>query len=59
MAASPDGTGFEAKFESFSVKHLPDQRRTGVAEKSPVKIKQIVPIIITFVFLYTPANFIR
>jgi len=27
MAASPDGKGFEAKFESFKVKHLPDQRR--------------------------------
>lgn len=27
MAASPDGNGFEAKFENFSVKHLPDQRR--------------------------------
>jgi regulation of enolase protein 1 (concanavalin A-like superfamily) len=27
MAASPDGNGFEAKFESFSVRHLPDQRR--------------------------------
>lgn len=27
MAASPDGNGFEAKFERFSVKHLPDQRR--------------------------------
>jgi regulation of enolase protein 1 (concanavalin A-like superfamily) len=27
MAASPDGNGFEAKFEKFSVKHLPDQRR--------------------------------
>lgn len=27
MAASPDGTGFEAKFENFSVKHLADQRR--------------------------------
>jgi regulation of enolase protein 1 (concanavalin A-like superfamily) len=27
MAASPDGNGFEAKFESFSVNHLPDQRR--------------------------------
>lgn len=27
MAASPDGNGFEAKFDSFSVKHLPDQRR--------------------------------
>ncbi|GAB3924048.1 DUF1349 domain-containing protein [Mucilaginibacter myungsuensis] len=28
MAASPDGEGFEAKFENFSVKHLADQRRT-------------------------------
>jgi regulation of enolase protein 1 (concanavalin A-like superfamily) len=27
MAACPDGTGFEARFEHFSVKHLPDQRR--------------------------------
>lgn len=27
MAACPDGNGFEAKFEHFSVKHLPDQRR--------------------------------
>ncbi len=27
MAACPDGDGFEAKFENFSVKHLPDQRR--------------------------------
>ncbi|MEL1242882.1 DUF1349 domain-containing protein [Flavobacterium sp. DGU11] len=27
MAACPDGNGFEAKFENFSVKHLPDQRR--------------------------------
>jgi len=27
MAASPDGKGFEASFEHFSVKHLPDQRR--------------------------------
>jgi regulation of enolase protein 1 (concanavalin A-like superfamily) len=27
MAACPDGNGFEAKFESFSVKQLPDQRR--------------------------------
>ncbi|QEM07182.1 DUF1349 domain-containing protein [Mucilaginibacter rubeus] len=27
MAASPDGQGFEAKFENFNVKHLPDQRR--------------------------------
>ena len=27
MGASPDGNGFNAKFENFSVKHLPDQRR--------------------------------
>lgn len=27
MAASPDGEGFNAKFENFAVKHLPDQRR--------------------------------
>lgn len=27
MGACPDGAGFEAKFENFKVKHLPDQRR--------------------------------
>lgn len=27
MAACPDGEGFNAVFESFTVKHLPDQRR--------------------------------
>lgn len=27
MAASPDGDGFEATFDNFTVKHLPDQRR--------------------------------
>lgn len=27
VAASPDGNGFEARFESFSVKHFPDQKR--------------------------------
>ena len=27
MAASPDGNGFDAIFEYFKVKHLPDQRR--------------------------------
>ena len=27
MGASPDGNGFNAKFENFSVKHLADQRR--------------------------------
>jgi len=33
MAASPDGNGFEAKFEQFSVKHLPDQRRLEWLER--------------------------
>ena len=28
MAACPDGEGFHAKFENFTVKHLPDMRRT-------------------------------
>lgn len=27
MAACPDGNGFKAKFEHFTIKHLPDQRR--------------------------------
>jgi len=27
MAASPDGDGFDALFEDFSIKHLPDSRR--------------------------------
>ncbi|MBB12858.1 MAG: hypothetical protein CMC78_01665 [Flavobacteriaceae bacterium] len=27
MAASPDGDGFDALFEGFSIKHLPDLRR--------------------------------
>ncbi len=27
VAASPDGEGFKARFDHFSVKHLPDQRR--------------------------------
>ena len=27
MAASPDGDGFRAKFENFSIKHLPDTQR--------------------------------
>lgn len=39
MAASPDGKGFEAKFENFTVKHLPDERRLNWlqshAEKKP------------------------
>ena len=27
MAACPDGDGFNVVFDSFKVKHLPDQRR--------------------------------
>lgn len=34
MAASPDGNGFEAKFENFSVTHLPDQRRLDWLKKN-------------------------
>ena len=33
MAASPDGNGFKATFEDFTVKHLPDQRRLEWAAK--------------------------
>lgn len=35
MAACPDGQGFEARFENFSVKHLPDQRRLEWLEENP------------------------
>jgi len=34
MAASPDGKGFSAKFEHFSVKHLPDLRRMEWLQKN-------------------------
>lgn len=33
MAACPDGQGFEARFENFSIKHLPDQRRVQWLEQ--------------------------
>ena len=33
MAASPDGQGFQASFEHFQVKHLPDQRRVEWLEE--------------------------
>lgn len=33
MAASPDGDGFEAIFENFEIKHLPDARRLEWAKK--------------------------
>ncbi|WP_295120209.1 DUF1349 domain-containing protein [uncultured Chitinophaga sp.] len=35
MAASPDGKGFEARFEHFKVKHIPDTRRQQWLEKNP------------------------
>lgn len=34
MGASPDGNGFSALFEDFSIKHLPDQRRTEWLKKN-------------------------
>ena len=34
MAACPDGNGFEAIFENFTVKHLPDQRRLDWLKKN-------------------------
>lgn len=34
MAASPDGKGFEARFEHFSVKHLADKRRLEWLKKN-------------------------
>lgn len=33
MAACPDGQGFQAKFEHFAIKHLPDQRRVEWLEE--------------------------
>lgn len=34
MAACPDGNGFKAIFENFTVKHLPDQRRLDWLKKN-------------------------
>lgn len=34
MGASPDGNGFSALFEDFSIKHLPDQLRTEWLKKN-------------------------
>ena len=34
MGACPDGKGFRAKFEDFSIKHLPDLRRVQWLEKN-------------------------
>ena len=34
MAACPDGQGFEARFESFKITHLPDLRRLEWLKKN-------------------------
>lgn len=34
MGACPDGDGFTARFEDFTIKHLPDQRRLQWLEKN-------------------------
>ena len=34
MGACPDGNGFKAKFENFSIKHLPDLRRMEWLKKN-------------------------
>ena len=34
IAACPDGNGFKATFEEFSIKHLPDQRRLEWLERN-------------------------
>ena len=34
MAASPDGEGFKAIFEDFSIKHLPDMKRLEWLERN-------------------------
>ena len=34
MGACPDGNGFNAKFENFSIKHLPDLRRVQWLKKN-------------------------
>lgn len=37
MGACPDGDGFKAMFENFSIKHLPDMRRMQWLEKNSNK----------------------
>ena len=34
MGACPDGDGFNVRFDNFSVKHLPDVRRTEWLERN-------------------------
>ena len=37
MGACPDGNGFKARFDNFSIKHLPDLRRVQWLEKNNEK----------------------
>lgn len=39
MGACPDGTGFEAIFEDFQVKQLPDTRRLEWGKEAKVKLQ--------------------
>lgn len=39
MGACPDGNGFKASFENFSIKHLPDMRRLQWLEKNSAENK--------------------
>ena len=40
MGACPDGDGFNAKFENFSIKHLPDMRRVEWLKKNSAEQKK-------------------
>ena len=40
MGACPDGDGFVARFEDFSIRHLPDQRRQEWLAKDQAKQQQ-------------------
>ena len=40
MGACPDGNGFNAKFENFSIKHLPDMRRVEWLKKNSAEQKK-------------------
>ena len=40
MGACPDGNGFKAKFEDFSIKHLPDSRRVQWLEENSMQNNQ-------------------
>lgn len=40
MGACPDGNGFTARFEHFSIKHLPDQRRVEWLKKNSAQSSQ-------------------